>query len=1125
MTDWTDLALVPWIALAVAAGAFLLLLARLVWSGAWSSRLAVGLGVVILASLGWAVGPGLVRGIAEAWRAVRGLEFIRPWWLVLLAAVPVVVLVGWASLSGLGRRRKWVAIVARAGLVACLALALAEPRIRRSTDHVTVLFVIDRSLSVPPEYEPGTRGPDGEPLDLRWERTRKFVNDTVRLRGPDRREDRAGVILFGRRPKLVLPPAAVDRMPIDERLAGPIDGEYTDLAASLKLALASFPEGHGKRVVLISDGNENLGRVEEQGQLARQQGVQIDVLPLAVGYRNENEVLVQGVEAPPRVAGGERLPVRVLVRNAHPTRLVEGTLEVIEIRDRQGRPLAPVDSPENPGPVRVTLRPGLNVFKFRARAELDGGESDVSLTYRATFVPTRSMDPDGRNAVAGLPGDRTSNNRASASVVARGRKRVLLIDDPGAEGSPHQHLIDTLRRGKIEVHRLPADRLPPDRADLAVFLADYDCVILANCPADAFATPDQMEVIRQSVADQGMGLVMVGGPNSFGPGGYQKTPVETALPVVCDILSPEAAGKGGLVLVMHASEMADGNRWQKEIAKLAVERLGPADMVGVLYYGAGEGWYIPFQTVGTDKRRFLDEIDGMTPGDMPNFDPFLALAADKLSDPKHGLAVKHCIIISDGDPILGGQGMAAIQRMAANGVTCSTVGVATHGAAEDARMKLIADGTKGNFYSVSDPRRLPSIYVREARKVSQSFLHTEPFVPQLRVRGGPTAQLPDKLPPLQGFVRTTLRTGEFTEMAVEGPPVKDIRFPVVAFRQYEAGRTVAFTSDARTRPGTGVNGWDRDWAGSDLYQKFWEQTINWSMRTTETGRLSVVTEYRDGRVRVVVEARDETDRPLAGVNIRGTVTSPRPLVAGEVPPKVEFLRVGPGRFEAEFPAGEAGAYFVYARAFRDGQLIDGARAGVTVPYSPEFADLEPNPALLRRLAELTGGTVYTEGDAELARVAKSGEVFRDAPKTVRALLPFWFWLVFVAAVLLVIDIAARRVSVEPAEVRAWAGRTWTRLRTRRAQAVPESDHLDRLRKAKAAAAEAIDRDRGGRRFEPEAAPPTAPPVRTADEVASSQPPQPVVPPPPPAEGEKEDFLTRMRKAKKRAQGDKPDEGA
>ena len=88
----SDLDLVPWIALAVAAGVFVLLFARLVWSGAWSFRLAVGLAAVVLLALGWAVGPGLVREVGEAWRAVRGLEFVRPWWLLMFACVPTVFL-------------------------------------------------------------------------------------------------------------------------------------------------------------------------------------------------------------------------------------------------------------------------------------------------------------------------------------------------------------------------------------------------------------------------------------------------------------------------------------------------------------------------------------------------------------------------------------------------------------------------------------------------------------------------------------------------------------------------------------------------------------------------------------------------------------------------------------------------------------------------------------------------------------------------------------------------------------------------------------------------------------------------------------------------------------------------
>ena len=104
------------------------------------------------------------------------------------------------------------------------------------------------------------------------------------------------MIAFGRRPRLVLPASDVPRVNLDDASLSGVDTTYTDIAAAIKLALASFPEGTAKRIVLISDGNENLGNAVEQARIARQNGVQIDVVPLASGYRNENEVLVERVE-------------------------------------------------------------------------------------------------------------------------------------------------------------------------------------------------------------------------------------------------------------------------------------------------------------------------------------------------------------------------------------------------------------------------------------------------------------------------------------------------------------------------------------------------------------------------------------------------------------------------------------------------------------------------------------------------------------------------------------------------------------------------------------------------------------------------------------------------------------
>lgn len=1147
---WETTVTLPGFLAAAAAIGFALAVLALFFARIWSFRLAVGLAAVGLAGVGGLAVRPAGAGVVTVAGAVRHLEFVRPEWLALLGFVPVIVLMSRKSLSGLGPVRKWVAVGARAAGVAVLAMALAEPRVKRTSDHVTVLFVVDRSYSIPQDIDPDK--PASDAIDRRWENVRGFVQDAVAKKGVKHRNDQVGLILFGRRPRLALPPAAVLTMPVDERMAGPIDGNYTDIAAALKLALASFPEGTAKRIVLISDGNENIGSAMEQAEVAKKNGVPIDVIALAPGFRNESEVLVQAVDSPQGVTQGARLPVRVLVRNANPSRLVDGRLELIKVGIGADSNVAIEESPQvldnSKPPPLVRLLPGLNVFRFRDRADPQG---DSAFSYRATFTPTRSAKLDGADAVAGLPGDRPANNRATAAVVSRGQRRVLFLDDNVGRGSGHQHLIDSLRKAKIRVDRLAADKLPPDKGDLGVFLSNFDCVVIANVPAERFSG-DQMESLRTTVYDQGCGLVMVGGPDSFGPGGYQGTAVEAALPVDCEIKALKAAGKGGLVLIMHASEMADGNKWQKEIAKLAIQRLGPSDMVGVTDYGgfggggAGVNWQIPFQDIGDDKGRLLAKVDKMFPGDMPDFDPFLKAAADTLAAPEHNLSVRHCILISDGDPQYAAAGQAAVAKMAANGITCTTVGVATHGGAEKSRMKAIAEGTRdgtgkpGNFYDVTNPNQLPAIYIKESRRVSQMFIYDKPFEPQLRLRGGPSEGLPNALPRLHGFVRTTAKANPLVETAIEGPQVFDQKFPVLASWRYGLGKAVAFTADARTQPGTAELYWDRDWVGSDVYQKFWEQAINWAMREAERGKLTLVAEYRDGRVRVTADVRDEKDKPVGGMALEGRVTLPRPPGPGEKPPTVEFKPKGAGLYEAEFPAEEAGSYFLNVQAQKpqvgpDGKLVrdkngnpvmevyDAARTGVTVPYSPEFADLESNTPLLRRLADISGGAFHTEEPAELKALVTSADLFRPAPEAVRSLLPFWFWLVFAAAVLLVFDVATRRISLERAELRTGAVRLWAALR-----ATPTEDgepaSLGRLLQRKQAVAATIDRTRAARRFTPTGETPDAAPAG-ADEFASGPPilppsagPTPTESAPPP---ESDDPFERLRKAKERAKHTKP----
>ncbi|HEX4588989.1 MAG TPA: VWA domain-containing protein, partial [Gemmataceae bacterium] len=542
---------------------------------------------------------------------------------------------------------------------------------------------------------------------------------------------------------------------------------------------------------------------------------------------------------------------------------------------------------------------------------------------------------------------------------------------------------------KFQVTSITSDQLPLGKTDLGVFLSNFDCVVLANVPAEEIGD-EQQEMIRSNTYDQGCGLVMIGGRESYGAGGYQGTPIEKALPVDCDIKSIKVAGKGGLVLVMHASEADNGNALQKQIAKLAISKLGPADMCGVIYYDFNHRWHVPFQEVGPNRASMLRQVDRMQPGDMMDFDPALAMATQELTRTKYNLATKHIIVISDGDPQLRNPGY--LQTMKQAGVTCTTVGVATHGAPENTKMTQMATATGGKAYLNPPPRAIPAIYIKETRLVSQSFLYENRFQPRLQIASGPTDKLTGPLPPLYGFVRTTLKQNPLVELGIEGPPTLDQRFPILASWQYGLGKAVAFTSDART---TGDHlGWDREWAGSDMFLRFWEQVIGWSLRGVETGKLSVASEYRDGKVRITVSGRDDKNRPLTDLRLQGLVTAPNQVQAGK-PIELKFEQKSSGEYEAEFKDDEEGTFFINAVARRtvkqkkngkevDVEESDSIRSGVTLPYSPEFADLESNTALLDKLATMTDGNVYNESSKSLDEAVRRGEVFRKSPITAQS---------------------------------------------------------------------------------------------------------------------------------------------
>jgi hypothetical protein len=379
-----------------------------------------------------------------------------PLWLLLLLAF--FGLLSWKSLAGGTTGRRAVAFALRAGVLALLALALMDIHWTRVAERLAVVFVMDRSQSVPPS--------------LREEALSRVRAATATLE----EETLAGMVVFGEAASIESTP---DPRPDFSRIASVVGADRTDVGAALRLAGSSFPHGVQKRIVLLSDGRPNLGEALREAAAVRGQGAVVDVVPLLYGH--VNDVRVEKVVAPARVAEGEPIPLRIVLQAGAPARVrldlrLDGkTVAQEEVVLDAGKTVLPIERPVE--------GPGFHTFEVQVDAPDDS---------------------------------QPQNNRGFAFTIVSGKPRVLVIEDVPGEA---RFLLEALRLHGVEAQGIPPSAGPVTPSEFQA----WDAVFLCNVPADAFSS-DQLKALEAGVRDLGLGLVMIGGEHSFGAGDWNGTP-------------------------------------------------------------------------------------------------------------------------------------------------------------------------------------------------------------------------------------------------------------------------------------------------------------------------------------------------------------------------------------------------------------------------------------------------------------------------------------------------------------------------------------------------------------------------------------------------------------------------
>jgi len=654
------------------------------------------------------------------------VTFNHPLALLLLLAP-----IGWAAWEWRSSARR-PGLLLKAGAMAAILLALAEPRTTIYQTKMAVALLADTSASV-------------SAADLRAESSFAARVENARGRHWTR------VIPFARATRT----AAREEHPKDgwqlRHTAAP-GGHATNLEAAIRDGAASLPAGMVPRLVLLSDGHENLGSAARAIWQAQQLGVPVDTVMLA--GRPKPDLMLESVAIPGQVFSGERFPIDVTLEAPRP---VAASVEMTA----EGKTI---------GGSQVQLAAGGNHLRLQA-----------------------SVNSVGAIALAGRISTGGGEARFEDAVTLR-RPSVLLVshDPPASE----EHLVRTLEANQFAVSR--STNGIPDKLD------DYQLVVINNW--DAESIPAARKAALEDFVKKGGGLAWIGGEHNV----YvekkdpDEDPLERTLPA--RIAPPRSPEGTAVVLIIDKSSSMEGRKI--ELARLAavgvVENLRAIDTVGVLIFDNSFQWAVPIRRAD-DRAAIKKLISGITPDGGTQIAPALTEAYQRIL-PQTAI-YKHIVLLTDGISEEG-DSMTLTREAVNNHVTISTVGLGQD--VNRAFLEKVAQSAQGKAYFLNDPQGLEQILLRDVEEHTGNTAVEKNIQPKVLK----TAEIlegvgMDSAPALRGYVRFQARpTSDVILEADRGDPLL-VRW------QYGLGRVSVFTSDAKNRWAVNWVTWpgfDRLWA-------------------------------------------------------------------------------------------------------------------------------------------------------------------------------------------------------------------------------------------------------------------------------------------------------------------------
>jgi Ca-activated chloride channel family protein len=679
------------------------------------------------------------------------LSFDIYWPLFLLLVIPYLWWVQRRTQTDLSPKHLKLAGVVRSAIVVLIVLALMQPVIYRSGGWISVVYLLDVSQSVsPPAIQSA----------IEW------IQQTNGAGHPDH----ARFIPFAANAGVFDKLDQLKEVQVATKASrGSIDQSGTNIENAIDSAIRSFAPHHLKRLVLLSDGNENSGRMMNMLSRLKSEGIHVYTVPSQA--RTNRDVWVENILAPSEVTAEELFPLE-----AHVYSQTETSAQV-EVKNGD----------KVLGTKHVQLVRGLNRVAFEASIKDEAGPTLVEAEVKSANDP--------------FP----ENNKFRSSIVVQGRPKILYVE---SHAQSARYLQTALTTEGLSIKTVDPSMIPNSLEELDA----YDAILLSDVARNSL-NDQQMKMLATYVRDLGGGFILAGGENNYGEGGYSKTAIEEVLPVTFET-KKEKPDSVAMIVVLDKSGSMGGQKIEmtKEAAKAPLALLKDTDTFGVVAFDYNFYWPVKFQTVA-NRSAITQAISTIIAGGETNIYPALREAYIQLAGATS--QVKHVILLSDGRSLPDDfEGLT--KKMAEGKITVSTVAVGN--GADRELLSQIANWGHGRTYYLEDPNAVPQIFTEETELATGKTLREESFKPVVKKNVEAFKGIDfDAAPPLLGYVAT--KSKDTSEVLLESKR-KD---PILARWQYGLGKTAAFLSDLKDR-------WAVDWLRWNGYPKFWSQLVREIMR-------------------------------------------------------------------------------------------------------------------------------------------------------------------------------------------------------------------------------------------------------------------------------------------------------